>query len=523
MADIAPTLFLSDLKQEIVPVLENAWKELDIDVKVWAPITNPSTFFPHTDFNTLEAPIDCYWNDRYLTEDTGTHFRAQLDITNPAPEPDALNVFFSGNGRRAKFGIAGSLIVNEPEIATEGEVFKIASDPKRAKELMREAAMQEDSEHDFFANDVSRACRSVLSACEGRNEHHFADFLSYVSNPIVAFDEAGHLGQSGKHAVARISDIRKGDRPKIIVCSVPLSHLGDMRIPISLFANSVFTSIKMHPHGRAVHACLDEFTALNLPNYHRDVITLRGLGCTSEVYIQSRHAAAQATSEKAEATIFDQSDIVTYSAISDYKTAEAISQSIGSMSKKGFSANVADRFDTVNFGVQDVDVPVITPQALMALPRDKQIIQVRGMRPIKSNKLPFWDLDGFRELCADNPLEGPMPKTKAKAKIKISKTGVRIVLPKPPKRLLKTGVKQKSLPRAINPASFVWLILAAVIYTNAVAWIPSVSLPALRMDLAWISSSYDRYCRYIALDRQWYVKSGARCPLVTWIGEGQRR
>ena len=522
MPEIAPALFISDLKEEIVPVLEAAWKKLDIDVQIWAPVGNGSTIFPHTDFNTMEAPIDCYWNDNYATEDTGTYFRSQLDITNPAPAPDAMNVFFSSNGRRAKYGIAGSLIVNEPEIANEPEIFKIASDPSRAKELMREMAMRKNSEHDYFANDVSRACKAVLSACEGKNEHHFADFLSYVSNPIVAFDETGHLGQSARNTIARISDIRKGDRPKIIVCSVPLSHLGDMKIPMSLFANAVFTAIKMHPHGRAVHAVLDEFTALNLPSYHKDVITLRGLGCTSEVYVQSRNAAADAMPDKAEATIFDQSDIVTYSAISDFKIASDISASIGSLSKKGFNTTVTDRFDNVSFGVQDVDIPVITAQSIMAMPRDMQIIQVRGMRPIKAFKLPYWDLAGFREYMSTNPLEGSMPKTKAKAEIKITKNGIKVVSPKVPKRFSDKSNKPKSLLWAINPASFIWLALAAMLYSGVLSWVPGLSLPAIRTQLITFSSTSNyRSCRYIALDGRRYMKTGAQCPMIIWVNGRQ--
>jgi len=518
MTEVPPALFVNDLKDEIVPVMESAWKHFDVEVKLWAPVGSSSKLLSPTDFNFLEAPIDCYWNDNYPTENIGTYFRSQLDITNPPQAPDAMNVFFSSNGRRAAFAIGSELIINNPEVATHAEIFKIASDPERAKELMQKGAMRKNSEHDHFANDSSRACRAVLSACKGKNQHHFADFLSYVSNPLVAFDESGHLGQSGRNAVERISDIRKGAKPKVIVCSMPLSHLSDMRIPISLFANAVFTAIKMFPHGRAVHAILDEFTALNLPNYHKDVITLRGLGCTSEVYVQSKHALADATSDKAEATIFDQSDIVTYSAITDYKVASEISAAIGSRSKKGFSTNVADRFSEMSFGVQDVDVPLITPQALMALPKDTQLIFVRGMRPIKAKKLPFWDLKGFREYMQDNPLEGSMPKTKAKAEIKMSKDGVKVIWPKVPHHFSDKGGKQKSLFRAINPASFLWLLIALPLYLNAFSWL-NIPLPAIRTQYTYSGSySSPRYhtCQYIALDGASFRRSGTHCPLISW-------
>ncbi len=518
MTEIPPAVFINDLKDEISPILEQGWKQFDVNVKLWAPAGSSSKLFSHTNYNFLEAPIDCYWNDDHATENIGAFFRSQLDITNPAPAPDAMNVFFSANGRRAAQAIGSELIINEPEIATHAEIFKIASDPPRAKELMRKGAMRKFSEHDLFANDSTRACKAVLSACEGKNQHHFADFLSYVSNPLVAFDESGYLGQSGRHAVERLSDIRKGSKPEVIVCSIPLSHLSDMRIPISLFANAIFTAIKMHPHGRAVHAILDEFTALNLPNFHKEIITLRGLGCTSEVYVQSKHALADATSDKAEATIFDQSDIVTYSAITDYKVASEISSMIGSTSKKGFSANVGDRFSELSFGVQDVDVPLITPQALMALPKDMQLIFVRGMRPIKAKKLPYWDLKGFREFTSDNPLEGPMPASEAKVEIKINKQSVDVIWPKVPETFFKATKEQNSFLKAINPASFLWLLIAFPLYLSAIGWF-NIPLPALRTHYTY-SGSYSapriHRCQYIALNGARFRRATSQCSLISW-------
>lgn len=525
MSEIPPAVFVSDLKQEIVPVLEKAWKEFNVDVSLWAPTGSPSSIFPHTDFNFLEAPIDCYWNDNYPTENAGAFFRSQLDITNPVPAPDAMNVFFSGNGRRTAFGIGGELIIRDPGIASHSEILKITSDPPRAKAFMREAAMRKDSETDFFSNEVSRECRSVLSACEGRNEHHFGDFLSYVSNPLAAFGESGHLGQSGKHTVARISDIRKGSKPKVLVCCVPLSHLNDMRIPMSLFANAVFTAIKMLPQGRAVHAILDEFTALALPNYHKDVIVLRGLGCTSEVYIQSWNAVADVMSEKAAAVIEDQSDIITYSALSDQKVANQLSSAIGSTTIKGFDANVADRFDDIRFGVRDVDIPVITPQTLTAMPPDMQIIKIRGMRPILAKKLAFWDIAGLREYMSENPLEGAMPETKAKAKIKINKDGtVDVISPKVPKHFSDKKNKPKSLLWAINPASFVWLFVWLAIYFGGNTMFPQFLWPALRTNYTY-SGSYSapqfHACRYYSLNGSSFVHAGGNCPIIMWTGGRQ--
>lgn len=526
MSKVTPAIFLSDLKDEIVPVLEKAWKEFDIEVDMWAPVRTASSLFPHVDYNFLEAPIDCYWNDDYPTEDTGTYFRSQLEITNPTPALDDLNVFFSGNGQRTALGIGSELIINSPEVATHAEIFKIASDPQHARELMREAAMRKNSELDHFANDSSRACKAVLEASESKSSNHLASFCSFVSNPLVAFGESGHLGHAGQNAVARISDIRKGSKPKILVCSMPLSHLGDMRIPMSLFANAVFTAIKMYPHGRAVHAILDEFTALNLPNYHKDVITLRGLGCTAEVYVQGRNALADAMSDKAEATIFDQSDIVSYSAISDFKVASEISAAIGSTSKKGFDANISDRFDDINFGMKEVELPVITPQALMAMPGDMQIIMIRGMRPIKARKLPYWDLAGLREYTSSNPIEGPMPKTKAKAEIKISKDGVKVISPKIPKRFSKYSYTPNSFLRAFNPASFIWLVAWLGIWLNGDVLFAKVSFPALRTHYTYTGSYASpnyRTCRYASLIAENFVLTGGNCPLVMWARGGRRQ
>jgi len=522
MSNIPPAVMVSDFKQEIVPVIENVWKEFDVEVDLWAPLGSQSKHYTHTNFNFLEAPIDCRWNDDCDTKKTGSYFRIQADLVIPAPAPDAMNVYFSGNGRRGLMAIGSQLIKNTPEIATFSEIFKIASDPPRAKEILRKGAEEKYSDTDGFTNDSIRACKAVLSACEGRNEHHFPDFLSYISNPLMPFEEGGHLGDSGKYAVKRIADIRKGSNPKALVCSIPLSDLEEMRLPLSLFSNAVFSAIKMYPYGRPVHFCFDEFTAFSLPKYHKDVITLRGLNCSSEVYVQTENALHDNMSKEAIGTVVDQSDITTIAGITDNEMARDLSDKIGSKSKKGFSANVGDRFSEISYGVQDIDVPVITPQALTSLPKDTQLIFVRGMRPIKAKLLPYWDLKGFREFTSDNPLEGSMPKTKAKAEIKINKDGVKVIWPKVPNKFNEKTDNENSFLKAVNPASFLWLLIAFPLYLSAIGWF-NIPLPALRTQYTY-SGSYTapriHTCQYIALNGARFRRATSQCSLISWDYRG---
>ncbi len=519
-----PNLFAADPKQEYGPMCADGLRRLGFGLMFANPTGQFPGLCPHTNLNPLEAPIDCYWSGDGRYRNTATFFRSQVNITNPAPPPGATNEYFINNGRACAYVLGGSLIVRSPEITTHGQIFRIASDPPRAREVIEEAAGWTASDTDTFANDVARAARGVLAAVEDRNAHHFGDFLKHVADPLVAFDETGFLGEGGEFATARISDLRTSSNPIALIVMTPLSHLADYAIYTSLFANAVFLACKANPTGAPIHCILEEMTALRLRDYDRELITMRGLGCSAEVHVQSRSALAESTSEKAEKTIWGQSDLRSYAAVDNWQDAQEISASIGSGMRKEFDANVEDGFDRVRFGLRDAAEPLISPQALMAMPRDEQIIKIRGMRPIRAKMIPYWDVAGLRDLVTDNPLEGPAPASKPKARLKVSAEGVEVLHPRPPRRFRGRREARPPTGWAINPLSYLWLITWIGLWAGAeqLSLPVDVDWPAMRVRYTYLGDSWHRRyvsCDYAALDGSSFTTPGGDCPFLV-LGRG---
>lgn len=94
----------------------------------------------------------------------------------------------------------------------------------------------------------------------------------------------------------------------------------------------------------------------------------------------------------------------------------------------------------------------------MAMPSDEQIIKIRGTPAIHCRTIPTWEISGLGDEFLDpNPLEGPAPKVKPKAKIKISRDGVKLIWKKPPRRSKRTP-QARYRARMITPFTFAFTL-----------------------------------------------------------------
>ena len=449
------SLFIVDCKLEIMPVVAPAYKALGIEVRFANPTGAHAEMCPHTNFNVYESVIDAYWaTDPKANANSTTYLRSIIRTTNPPPPAGSQNEFFINGGRDAGFAFTGGLVVLSPEIASPTEVYRLASDIGAARDFLQRAGELVGKKNDPFAQEVGRAARSVMEVASGKNEHHFGDFIKHVRDPLLAFDGVGALRDHGHYAAARISDLRK--RPMVIAVMFAFKHLIDYSIYTSLMTQAVLAACKAVPDGVPVECLLDEFPTLKLGDIERETVTLRGLKCCAQYYVQARSDLAAQYSEKAAATIYSQSDIKQFLAFDDLDDAKHVSELLGSAQAKEFDARMEARFEKVDFGLRDASAPLISPQELLALPRDEQIIKIRSMRPIRAKKIPYWEIAGLRELLGDNPLEGKAPRARAKVRLHLSQKGARVA----GRRI--GGIRSAKEPRIASPAplrasSFLWL------------------------------------------------------------------
>lgn len=189
---------------------------------------------------------------------------------------------------------------------------------------------------------------------------------------------------------------------------------------------------------------------------------------------------------------------------------------LGARNIKEVDASVDHVFDKVGFSFKDSAEPLMSLQALLALPRDEQIIKVRGVPPIRAKKIPYWEIDGLRDLIGENPLEGPAPVGKTQARLKINKNGARIVYPKPPRLPASKHRARRFHVPFFRPVSliglFAWLGIFATLELS-----PQIANTAMLLSYTYQGSpSAPRYtsCTYIALSGDRFTTWGGRCPFI---------
>lgn len=290
------SLFIVDCKLEIMPVVAPTYQALGVEVRFANPTGAHVDICPHTNFNVYESVIDAYWSTNpKANANSTTYLRSIIRTTNPPPPPGSQNEFFINGGQDAAFALTGGHVVLSPETASPPEIHRLAGDLSAARDFLYKAGELARKPNDPFAQEVGRAARSVLDVASGKNEHHFADFIKHVRDPLRAFDSVGSLRDHGQYASARISDLRK--RPMVIAVMTPLSHLIDYSNYTSLMTQAVVAACKAVPDGVPVECILDEFPTLKLADLERETVTLRGLKCRAQYYVQARSDLAAQYSE----------------------------------------------------------------------------------------------------------------------------------------------------------------------------------------------------------------------------------
>ena len=509
---------VQDVKEEIGPMLAALaeQEELDFEIDFLNPKGSYGDLCPPANYNCYEAALDCLWSDDpALQKNTTTFMRGYTDRVTPRPPPGSQNEFFPNNGRRFYEVLQGDKMIDAPEVATPSQIYRTAADPEHARErVFKWAEKTSIGEHDHIALDVQRQARALKTILE-ETPKHLGDFLSYVTHPLQPFDQSGHLAGYGEYAISRFSDLRR--KPKMIVIMTPLSHLKDYGIYTSLNLYALILACKMVPDGLPLHLILDEFIAADLPDFDREMLAMRGLALSAEIYVQDRSALAAQYGEQAARTIFTQSDIKQFTALDTLNDAREVAAMLGEKQEKEFDANVAERFEEVRFGLRDTGVPLMSPQALMSMPRDEQIIKIRGLRPIRAKKIPYWEIEGLRELLNPvNPLEGPMPEVPAKAKLKITNDAVQVLGPAVPDHFGDEAAQDPHRQRFFTASSFLWLYAWLILWgTFGAVW--DGTAPALRVRYSFTGSFASpsfQSCDYVSLAGEFFTLWGGNCPIV---------
>lgn len=154
----------------------------------------------------------------------------------------------------------------------------------------------------------------------------------------------------------------------------------------------------------------DEFTNCPLQSFVEMQTTLRGFGGT-EVHMiaQSRSEIVRRFGEREAETITDNAVVQIWYGISSLKEAQMISDM---MSEERALATSMGRNDDLklNTNISLIKQRILSPAELLAMPRDQQLIYVKGIGFILARKVGMQNIDPFCHLVGLNRIEhGTLP------------------------------------------------------------------------------------------------------------------
>ncbi|MEM7172429.1 MAG: type IV secretory system conjugative DNA transfer family protein [Pseudomonadota bacterium] len=505
------SIYINDPKKEILPQVLRFLKKLGREV-ICVNIGTGAEHIPTTQVPPFELAIDAYLsNDKSLYELTTTFIRGYAAIAVEQKDGDKGNPFFIENGRVAFEALLVYLLAFEPDNVTPSRIWQIASNLSLAIRCLERLRDYRARPHDTVLEYGQNAASTLLDMHQDTPKY-LPQFLNKLVLGLRCFDPSGPLRNFGRDAVARISDMRK--RPIIFAAMTSLATSNDLAVHASFLSFNFYNSAKLFPNGLRIHGIMDEFVTLNVPEFADNMQQLRGLGVSSENYIQSRNGLERKVGKLAADLIFDQSDVWQMSVLS-YEDAKFASEVLGQETRRRYNFSIQKNdFDDIGFSGHDQKEALFTVPELMALPADQQIVKVRGFRADIQLKIKWWDIVGLRENLDDNPLEGPTPKSARLLKLKISKKGVKVCWWKKPKAQKLSQDSGPKPERLLRPSAFLWLYAWA-----AILLIGGFQFEKPVPHIYWERSSLG--CEYISVQGERVIRPPVQC-LPIWIKQGER-
>ncbi|WP_425088882.1 type IV secretory system conjugative DNA transfer family protein [Stappia sp.] len=318
------------------------------------------------------------------------------------PPRDERNRYFRDEPRTLIEYAICSLLHRTPRLVTPGGVWTLLCDP----ELLLQAAAIDAEEGD----EALRALARHVLGMRG-NEEHFPQHLAAALKALRIYSAGSALHHAGIGATHTHDDLIAG---KYVVFLVgPVRHMERLGADYALQLQGFLEALLTGQAGPVVFV-MDEFTNAPLKALIAQLTTMRGYGGTCHMIAQSRSEIERRYGEKEALTIDENAVVKQWFGFSSYREAERVSKAMGDALSVSPSLGVnSDRMafsGNLSLGKQ----PLFTPDELMRLPADEQILHVKDVGFIHARKIRQNEIAPTCFDLADNPLEGaamtPDPK-----------------------------------------------------------------------------------------------------------------
>lgn len=202
----------------------------------------------------------------------------------------------------------------------------------------------------------------------------------------------------------------------------PQRHMERLGVYYALHLQAFMDAILSGQAG-ATDLILDEFTNAPLKELVSRLTTIRGYGGRCHMIAQSRSEIQRKYGEKETLTIEENAVVKQWFGFSSFEEAERVSKAMGEIQHVTHSMSVNSDKQDFSGSYQTGKERLFTPDELMRLPADEQIIHVKDVGFIHAKKIRQNEIAPYCFDLVDNPLEGGRLEPAAKITLPTGSTG----------------------------------------------------------------------------------------------------
>lgn len=350
------------------------------------------------------------------------------------------------------------------------------------------------------------------------NEENYASFLESATQTLLSFNQGGRLAGYGRTADRNIAALRQ--RPVIAFIEAPLSHGREFGPLTSIVNYNLLAACKDAPAGHKVHIVGEEALNFRFADLVGDLETMRGLGVTADFYVQSYAGLVRKYGRESAEAVDAYAGVKVYAALSSFERAKHVSDMLAesTIRKQDYSYRTV----ATDLGVasREMGRRLMSADEVLAMPRGEAWVFVQGLRPLRLTLAHYGQVDPWRDLVSDNPIEGAPLRDEPAFALRYPVPGESppgdIALEAPPPPASSTTSSPPSVP-LVRACNLVGLGIVAGIIAIAIGF----GTPHLRFEYTYVGTEARPtylHCTYVGLNSVATIRPGdGRCPLVTLL------
>ena len=326
-------------------------------------------------------------------------------VLEPEPrEGDAKNKFFRDGPREIiTFGLLALAHV-APEDCTPTGLWALVSRP-----AFFDAAIARN----YGVPAIDALAARILERRE-TNPEHAGDFLTTARQKLDIYEDGGLLASVGERANFSHEQIKSGGTIAFVVGSQSNIDVLEQHVMLHLTA---FSYAMKRAGGSTVHLIMEELSNTPATSLISDLTILRAYGGRALMIAQQESELIRRFGEKAAQTIDGQSSVKQVFGVALYEDAVRLSKQLGTMTGVARTLSKKDGKGSLDENMSDQGKPLMSPEEILAMPHDEQILLCMGLKPIRCRKLYQNEIAPWGGELAANPMEGGKLPFRPKIKI----------------------------------------------------------------------------------------------------------